>query len=151
MLTYEELFALFTSREIELEKLEESALDEASGYGRSFARSGGVAEAVAETLKEKEITFDLKPIPCSGIAACETALLKLKLGRLEGNFIEGMACEGGCVQGAGCLVRSPRNKLDVEKHVKEAEGRTVLAAVNAAKSGETPEKKSEQKQPAGKA
>ena len=102
-------------------------------------------------MKEKEITFDLKPIPCSGIAACETALLKLKLGRLEGKFIEGMACEGGCVQGAGCLVRSPRNKLDVEKHVKEAEGRTVLAAVNAAKSGETPEKKPEQKQPAGKA
>ena len=59
-------------------------------------------------------------IPCSGTAACETALMKLKLGRLEGNFIEGMACEGGCVQGAGCLVRSPRNKLDVEKHAKDA-------------------------------
>ena len=64
--------------------------------------------------------------------------MKLKMGRLEGNFIEGMACEGGCVQGAGCLVRSPRNKLDVEKHAKEAQGRGVVEAVNAAKGAEAP-------------
>ena len=46
-----------------------------------------------------------------------------------------MACEGGCVQGAGCLIRSPRNKLDVEKHAKAAndQGRGVVQAVNAAK------------------
>ena len=79
-------------------------------------------------------------MPCSGTAACEVALMKLKVGRLEGNFIEGMACEGGCVQGAGCLVRSPKNKLDVEKHAKEAndQGRGVVQAVNAAKGIETP-------------
>ena len=48
-----------------------------------------------------------------------------------------MACEGGCVQGAGCLVRSPRNKMDVEKHAKEAEGRGVLDAVRAAEEAKT--------------
>ncbi|MCI8424016.1 MAG: ferredoxin, partial [Lawsonibacter sp.] len=133
VLTYEELYALFQSRDIEVEKLAEASLDEASPFGRNFARSGGVAQAVAQVMEEKKTQFDLKPVPCSGIAACETALIKLKLGRLEGNFIEGMACEGGCVQGAGCLVRSPKNRMDVEKHAKEAEGRSVMDAVQTAK------------------
>ncbi|MFR6185492.1 MAG: hypothetical protein ACLUJG_08030 [Lawsonibacter sp.] len=46
-------------------------------------------------------------MPCSGIEACEVALLKAKRGVLDGNFIEGMACDGGLCPGAGCLVRSP--------------------------------------------
>lgn len=132
VLTYEELYALFESKDIDLSKLDEAPLDEASSFGRNFARSGGVSQAVFQALKEKgkDKDFELKAVPCSGIAECEMALLKLKLGKLEGNFIEGMACDGGCVQGAGCLVRSPRNRLDVEKHAKEAEGRGILDAIS---------------------
>ncbi len=130
-LTYEELFAMFESRGIDLESLEEAPLDEASPFGRNFARSGGVAQAVAEALKEKGLDkeFQLKAVPCSGIEACEVALLKAKRGVLDGNFIEGMACDGGCVQGAGCLVRSPRNRMDVEGHAKQASGRSITDAV----------------------
>ena len=95
-----------------------------------------VAEAVAAAMKEHGSDFPLKAVACSGIAECELALLKLKAGKLDGNFIEGMACEGGCVQGAGCLVRSPRNRLDVEKHAKQAEGRGVMDAVKAAEEAE---------------
>jgi len=129
VLTYEELFALFQSKDIDLTKLEETPLDEASGYGRNFARSGGVAQAVVQALQEKGSDFQVKPVACSGISECEMALLKLKVGKLDGNLIEGMACEGGCVQGAGCLVRSPKNRMDVEKHAKEAEGRTIMGAL----------------------
>jgi iron only hydrogenase large subunit-like protein len=131
VLTYEELFALFRSRDIDPSKLEGADLDEASPFARSFAYSGGVAKAVAQAMKEKGLDqkFELKAVPCNGIAACEVALLKVKRGVFDGNFIEGMACEGGCVQGAGCLVRSPRNKMDVEKHAKEAEGRTILSSL----------------------
>ena len=116
---------------ISLESLEEAPLDEASPFGRNFARSGGVAQAVAEALKEKGLDkeFQLKAVPCSGIEACEVALLKAKRGVLDGNFIEGMACDGGCVQGAGCLVRSPRNRMDVEGHAKQASGRSITDAV----------------------
>lgn len=78
---------------------------------------------------------------CSGIDACNTALLKAKKGVLDGNFIEGMACEGGCVQGAGCLVRSPRNRLDVEAHAKQAKDRTIEKAVSAARGAEPAEQK----------
>lgn len=134
VLTYEELFALFDSRDLDLTALEEEPLDEASPFGRNFAHTGGVTQSVAEFMKEKGLDrdYDFKPVVCSGIAECDKALLMLKLKRLQGNFIEGMACDGGCVQGAGCLVRSPRNRTDVEKHAKLAEGRSILAAVEAA-------------------
>ena len=129
VLTYEELYALFESKDIDLTKLEETQLDEASGYGRNFARSGGVAQAVVQVLQEKGNDFQVKPVACSGITECEMALLKLKMGKLDGNLIEGMACEGGCVQGAGCLVRSPKNRMEVEKHAKEAQDRTIMGAL----------------------
>lgn len=135
-LTYEELYALFQSKDIELNKLDEVELDEASSFGRNFARSGGVAQAVAQILKEKNADFALKALPCSGIPECEKALVKYKAGKLEENFIEGMACEGGCVQGAGCLIRSPKNKMEVEKHAKEAKDRSITSAVTTAQEVE---------------
>lgn len=129
VITFEELYALFESKGIEIEELEAAELDEASGYGRAFAHSGGVAAAVAQGLKEqgvKEEKFKLNAVACSGIAACKAELMKMSKGIGEVNFIEGMACEGGCVQGAGIIIRSPRNQLDVDKHVKEAGERTIL-------------------------
>lgn len=131
VLTYEELYALFESRDIDLTTLEADPLDEASGFGRNFAFSGGVTQAVMQLMKEKDVKADFKPVVCNGTAECEVALRKLKVNRLEGNFIEGMACEGGCVQGAGCLIRSPKNKMEVEKHAKQAQDRTILGAVEA--------------------
>ena len=123
-ITFEELYALFASKGIEVEKLEETPLDEASGFGRSFAHSGGVAAAVAEGLKEHGVSqeqFKLNAVSCSGIPQCKVELLKFAKGIGGVNFLEGMACEGGCVQGPGILVRSPRNQADVQKHAREAE------------------------------
>ena len=64
-------------------------------------------------------------------------LKELEAGHIGRVFAELNACDGGCVQGAGCLVRSPRNRMDVEKHAKQADGRTILQAV-AASRGEQP-------------
>ena len=147
VLTYEELFALFMSRDIDLTTLEDSPLDEASPYARNFAFSGGVTAAVAQIVKEKGVDkdFTLKAVPCTGISACEIALLKVKRGIFDGNFIEGMACEGGCVQGAGCLVRSPRNRMDVERHAGQAGDRTIVGSVEvaSAKLAESLERKND--------
>ena len=92
-----------------------------------------MTQAVQQTIKERGLEADFKPVVCNGLTECEMALRKLKVNRLDGNFLEGMACEGGCVQGAGCFVRSPRNRLDVENHAKQAEGRTILGSVRASK------------------
>ncbi len=136
VLTFEELYPMFQSRDIDITVLEEAPLDQASGFGRAFAHSGGVAAAVAQALQEKGgEPFALCPAACSGLDACKTALLKASKGIGNTNFIEGMACEGGCVQGPAVLIRSPRNQADVERHAKEAGGRTIAQALDGADGG----------------
>lgn len=130
VLTFEELQALFDSRDIDITSLEEDVLDNASYYGRIFARSGGLSDAVAQAMKEQNIDFDLKPAVCDGIEACRMALLKKSKNVLDANFIEGMACIGGCIGGAGCLTHGEKNKSEVDKYGREAMEKTISDAVS---------------------
>ena len=133
VMTFEELQALFDSKDIDITTLGEDVLDNASYFGRIFARSGGLSDAVAQGLKEQDIDFDLKAVPCDGIEACRVALLKLNKGILDGNFIEGMACIGGCIGGAGCLTHGEKNKNEVDKYGREAFEKTIGDAVSVLK------------------
>jgi len=133
VLTFEELQALFDSRDIDLASLEEGVLDNASYFGRIFARSGGLTDAVGQALKEQNIDFAVKPVVCDGIEACRMALLKLNKGVLDGNFIEGMACLGGCIGGAGCLTHGEKDKAEVDKYGREALEKTISDAVSIVK------------------
>lgn len=135
VLTFEELQALIDSMEIDIENLEESVLDEASGFGRGFACSGGVAQAVAQALKElaeKEgpdspaASFELKAAVCDGIESCRNTLARANKGLLQENFIEGMACEGGCIGGAGCLTHGEKNRQAIARHRSEASRERIL-------------------------
>ena len=127
-MTFEELQALFDSRDIDITTLEEGVLDNASYFGRIFARSGGLSDAVAEGLKEQGIDFLLKPCTCDGIEQCKIALLQKSKGKLDANFIEGMACVGGCIGGAGCLTHGEKNKAEVDKYGREAFEKTIKDA-----------------------
>ena len=129
VLTFEELQALFDSRDLDITSLEEGILDNASYFGRIFARSGGLSDAVAEGLKEQNIDFDLKAVSCDGIEQCRMALLKKSKNVLDGNFIEGMACIGGCIGGAGCLTHGEKNKAEVDKYGREALEKTISGAI----------------------
>ena len=131
VLTFEELQALFDSRDIDITTLEEGVLDNASYFGRIFARSGGLSDAVTEALKEQGMEgFPLKTTVCDGIEACRVALLKKSKNVLDANFIEGMACTGGCIGGAGCLTHGEKNKAEVDKYGREAMEKTISDAVS---------------------
>ena len=131
VLTFEELQALFDSRDVDLTTLEEGVLDNASYYGRIFARSGGLSDAVAEGLKEQNLTeFELNACACDGIEECRTALLKKSREKLDANFIEGMACVGGCIGGAGCLTHGEKNKAQVDRYGREAYEKTIEDALS---------------------
>lgn len=130
-LTFEELQALFDSRDIDITSLEEGVLDNASYFGRIFARCGGLSDAVAEGLKEQGLDdFELKPCSCDGIEACRVALMRKSKNLLDANFIEGMACVGGCIGGAGCLTHGEKNKAEVDKYGREAMEKTIADAVS---------------------
>lgn len=131
VVTFEELQALFDSKGIDITTLEEENINSASYYGRIFGRSCGLSEAVAEGIKEHGIDgFDLKAVPCDGIDACRVALLKASKRVLDGNFIEGMACVGGCAGGAGCLTHGDVNRLKIDKYGKMADFNAITDAVN---------------------
>ena len=130
VLTFEELQALYDSRNIDITTLEEDVLDNASYFGRIFARSGGLTDAVKQGLIEQKIDFALKPIACDGIEECRIALLKKNKNILDANFIEGMACTGGCIGGAGCLTHGEKNKAEVDKYGREALEKTITDAIS---------------------
>ena len=130
VLTFEELQALYDSRDMEITSLEEGVLDNASYFGRIFARSGGLSDAVAQAMKEQNIEFDLKAVSCDGIEECKLALLKKNKNVLDANFIEGMACIGGCIGGAGCLTHGEKNKAEVDKYGREALEKTITDAIS---------------------
>ena len=129
VLTFEELQALYDSRDIDIKTLEDGVLSGASYFGRIFARSGGLTEAAAQAMREQNIDFEIKPVVCDGIEACKTALLKKSKNLLDANFIEGMACVGGCIGGAGCLTHGDKNKADVDKYGRESSIVSISEAV----------------------
>lgn len=130
VMTFEELQALFDSKEIDITTLSEDILDNASYFGRIFARSGGLSDAVVQALTEQKIEFKVKPAVCDGIEACKVALLKKNKNVLDANFIEGMACVGGCIGGAGCLTHGEKNKAQVDVYGREAMEKTITDAVS---------------------
>lgn len=104
VLTFAELRAMFAARDIELESLKGISIENASPFGRGFAKVGGLSESVVQALKEIDLKdFKLSSLACSGMKECIKAIDALAAGDTKYNFIEGMACEGGCICGPGSL------------------------------------------------
>lgn len=129
IITFEEFQAMIDAKGIEICTLEETSVNDASYFGRVFGRSGGLTEAVLQVAKEKELDIEVKPEVCNGIEACKLALLKAKSGKLDKNFIEGMACFGGCVGGAGSLVHELKSKVKVDQYGKNSDKQGVADAI----------------------
>ena len=129
VLTFEELNALIGAREIDASTLEESPLDNASYFGRIFARSGGLKDAVVQALKEQNSTFELNALSVDGLENCRLALNKLKSGTQDFNFLEGMGCVGGCIGGPCCLTHEIRDKADVDRYGKESKEPNIKGAI----------------------
>jgi len=129
-ITFLEMQAWFDAAGIDLHSLKGVQLTKSSSYGRGFARCGGLGDAVAEAIKEMGNTeFELKAVSCNGLAECNAALLRASKGVLKENFIEGMACDGGCIGGPGCLSHSQKNKLQFAKYEKLDKERTITDAI----------------------
>ncbi|MDO5134491.1 MAG: 4Fe-4S dicluster domain-containing protein [Eubacteriales bacterium] len=111
VLTLPETLAMMTAKGVEI-KAQGAPLQQGSIYGRHFANAGGVTAAVLQTLKEKGIQEDIKVSKANGAKECKKLLTLMKNGRLPGDFLEGMACEGGCVNGPGCHLPEIESKKD---------------------------------------
>ena len=129
-LTFEEMQALFAAKSIDVTAAEKTASGNASYYGRIFAKSGGLTAAVQQALKEQGFEqFAVQPAICNGIAECRTVLHKIKKGQLRENFVEGMACEGGCIGGPACLSHTVRNASQVDTYAQSAAMQSITESV----------------------
>lgn len=99
-LTIGEAYAMMLAKGVDLEP-EENTYQAGSVFGKRFGNGGGVTTAVLECLKETGENTDIQVMKCNGAAECKKALMLLKVGKLPADFIEGMACVGGCVGGPG--------------------------------------------------
>ena len=130
VMTFEELQALIDSKDIDVNSLPDAPLNHASYFGRIFARSGGVSEAVKEAVRERELKdFNFDPAVFDVVDKCRVALLKASKGLLPNNFIEGMICENGCINGAACLSHGNADKKLVDEYSESAGIKSISGAI----------------------
>lgn len=97
----------------------------ASVFGKRFANSGGVTAAVLQSMKEANHEIDPKVCRANGAVECKRALLLMKLGKLPEDFVEGMACEGGCVGGPCAFKDQNSAKKNRDSLIAQADSRGV--------------------------
>ena len=115
VITFEELTGIFEARGIFLKEIQ--ALDEmkgATGAGRGYGVAGGVANAIEECVKEYYPDVEVHIEHAESLSECKKMLMLAKAGKKNGCLIEGMACPGGCVAGAGTNIAIPTAAKAVE-------------------------------------
>ncbi|HHW03859.1 MAG TPA: 4Fe-4S binding protein [Thermoanaerobacterales bacterium] len=126
VLTFEELAAIFEAYKIDPANIDvKSLITDASHDGRIYGHTGGVSAAIIASIKNLRPGTDVKARHGNGIKECKQILDAVEEGTTEANFVEGMACIGGCVGGPGKLVDPEEgaravDRFALESRVKEA-------------------------------
>ncbi|MBQ1207256.1 MAG: 4Fe-4S dicluster domain-containing protein [Lachnospiraceae bacterium] len=122
VLTFEELMGMFQAKEIDFETIPEGdSMKEGTASGRGFAVAGGVAKAVADVIHETHPDADVKIASAQGLRECRKLMQLAKAGKYNGYLLEGMACPGGCVAGAGTLLPVELASTVVGRYQNEAD------------------------------
>ena len=127
VLTFEELQGMFEAKEVDFSAMPDSeGLNEGTAAGRGFAVSGGVAQAVANLAKEQHPDLEVKTARAEGLRECRKLMTMAKAGKYKGYLLEGMACPGGCVAGAGTLLPVDLASKVVGRYMTEADAASPL-------------------------
>ena len=122
VLTYEELMGIFEAKEIDFSQLPDTEdLTQATKAGRGFAAAGGVAAAVEQIIHRDHPDMEVHTQRADGLRECRKLLALAKAGKLDGYLLEGMACPGGCVAGAGTVISSTDAAKKLTQHMAQAE------------------------------
>ena len=127
VLTFEELQGMFEAKDVDFASIESSeTLNEGSAAGRGFTVSGGVAQAVTELVHKQHPDMEIKTARAEGLRDCRKLMMMAKAGKYKGYLLEGMACPGGCVAGAGTLLPVDLAAKVVGRYQSEAETESPL-------------------------
>lgn len=129
VLTFEEFSSILEAKEIDIAKCEDSEpFKSSSGDGKRFAVSGGVAKAVENAIKELDPDREVLTARAEGLPECRKMLQLAKAGKYNGYLLEGMACPGGCVAGAGTIAPVKKTTAAVNQLVQNSEDKSVLSS-----------------------
>ncbi|MCR5186618.1 MAG: [FeFe] hydrogenase, group A [Clostridia bacterium] len=150
VITTRELARMIKQAHIEFTGLEDTGFDdpmgEATGAAAIFGTTGGVMEAALRTVAEKvtgnvfgkleyesirgeegikRASIDLngkevKVVVASGLKNAQTILEEIKSGNADYQFVEIMACPGGCVMGGGQPIRTSKERATIDIRAKRA-------------------------------
>ena len=147
VITTRELSRMIKQANIDFTKLEDDVFDspmgEATGAAAIFGTTGGVMEAALRTAQDtltgenlEKIDFesvrggdgikratvniagkDINVVAASGLANAREILEEIKNGKSDYQFVEIMACPGGCIMGGGQPIKNSkiRSEVDVRK------------------------------------
>lgn len=124
VLTYQELQDMLDVLAVNFEEMEEDDKEHSAAAGRLYARTGGVSRAVQECVHSIDNHRELNPVCACGVPQCKTMLQDVLDGHVEGNFFEGMACDGGCVGGPKRNIAMEEATKLVDAYAEEATYRT---------------------------
>ena len=117
VLTFEELQGMFEAKQIDFDTVEEQDyLNEGTSAGRGFAVSGGVAKAVTDLVHEQYPDMEIQTARAEGLRECRKLMMLAKAGKFKGCLLEGMACPGGCIAGAGTVQPPEKSRRALEKY-----------------------------------
>ncbi|MDE7375174.1 MAG: hydrogenase, partial [Odoribacter sp.] len=100
-----------TAYNIDVANCSEKELNrEVTRFGRGFAQSGGVQAAVVNAVGEKYSNCHIE-----GLDKKNQAALKAMAKKPEAQFVEVMACDGGCINGPCSLAPLTLAKKQIKK------------------------------------
>ncbi len=129
VVTFEEIMGMFEAKEVDFTNLPDDpaeAFNDASADGRGFAVSGGVAQAVVNAIHKMDPDREVKVVSAQGLADCRKMMMMAKAGKYNGYLLEGMACPGGCIAGAGTLADPAKSAAMLTKYKAEAPMKNAL-------------------------
>ena len=127
VLTFEELQGMFEAKEVDFATIEAGEpMNEGTAAGRGFAVSGGVAGAVEKLIHETNPDLEIKTARAEGLRECRKLMTMAKAGKYNGYLLEGMACPGGCVAGAGTILPVDLAAKVVGRYQSEAKSASPL-------------------------
>lgn len=113
---------MIDAKGIDLATLSEAEpLNDATGAGRGYGVAGGVAQAIEECIEKYYPGTEVDIRHAEGLSECKKILLLAKAGKMDGCLIEGMACPGGCIAGAGTNIPIVQAIKEVQEFKKQAD------------------------------
>ena len=119
VITFEELAGMFEAKGLLPEAHDH--MNDATSAGRGYGVAGGVASAIESCIREYYPDVEVHIEHAESLTECKKMLMLAKAGKKNGCLIEGMACPGGCVAGAGTNIPIPQAVKEVTSFKNAAE------------------------------